>query len=256
MKAEMKLSFCHSWIFRALVLSIAVLGLVSCGGGGSGIRESSVCEQGINNSVCSSSLVEDSVWGFGPLETRAELNGVQLDIEISHFYKFYSADQTYEHFIFLKSPSSDEYFTEREYGSILFSNDGQEIELVPIELSCGSEDSIFSIFSESGEKLEIIRHGDSLILNLPANYLDDYLNSINLEVDNIMVELLFILPGYVVLASFFTIFLDMFSPEFLKTIVTGNLCYDLNTLANFQVRYDNRIEGCFSLQGIPRFITN
>jgi len=159
--------------------------------------------------------VEDSIWGFGPVTARAEFAGVQQDVEISHFYKFHSVDQTYEHFIFLKSPSADAYFTEREYGSILFSNDAKEVELVTIESSCGSEDSIFSIFSQSGEKLTIIRDGDSLVLDLPANYLDDYLNSItapqitSIE-DLIIVEFTVLYYGMV---AFFGAVLDMFLPN-------------------------------------------
>lgn len=158
----------------------------------------------------------------------------------------------------MKSPSANAYFTERENGTIIFSNDGTEVELVPSDSSCGSEDSIFSIFSQSGEKLEIFRDGDSLILNLPANYLDDYLNSITAPQITSIRD--FIIVGYTLLyygkVALFGSFLDMLSPEFLKTVVVGNLRYDKNTLSNFQERYDNRIEGCFSLESITRFIQN
>ena len=49
---------------------------------------------------------------------------------------------------------------------------------------------------------------------------------------------------------------SMFTPEFLETIVTGSFSYDENTFNVFQERYDNSIEGCFSEEGILRFLSS
>ncbi len=257
-EAIIRLFYCKSCSY--LFLLIMVFSITACGGGNNNdIHQNSVCEQGINNTVCSSDFLEDSVWGLGPINIPVEIAGLSQDVEMSHFYRFYSANQTYEHYLFLKVLSTNSYFTERRYGNITLLNDSKEIEFSPIESSCNGEDSIFSIFDQSDEKLEVVRNADTLFLSIPTtdNYLDDYLNSIALKVES--VEDFVLLPYrvlYFAMVAFISIVLDLFTPEFIESFVTGALGYDENTMIHFQERYDNRIEGCFSAEGISRFIKN
>ena len=251
----MKLFHSNLCIFLNLFLIIFLVNITACGssksGGSSG---ESICEQGINNSICSSDLTEDSVWGFGPVNIPVEIYGVEHEFEISHFYKFYSADQTYEHYLFLKVPDANSYLMEKTSGLITFSEDSKEIEFTRMGSSCNDEDSIFSIFDQSDEKLEIIRSGELLILNIPTDYLEDYLDSIKPEIVNpIDILTIPITAADYIVVGFFSVLLNVFSPEFIETIVTGSLSYDENTLNLFRERFDNSIEGCFSSEGIFRF---
>lgn len=230
---------------------------ISACGGKNEPHQNSVCEQGINNTVCSNDFIEDSIWGLGPLNIPVEMSGLALDVEMSHFYRFYSANQTYEHYLFLKVLSTNSYFAERRYGNLTLTNESTEIQLLPIESSCHGEDSIFTIFDQSDELLEVVRNEDKLSLSIATtdNYLDDYLDSIAPKVESI--EDFVLLPltvPYFAMVTFISIVLDIFTPEFVESFITGALSYDENTMIDFQERYDNRIEGCFSEEGISRFI--
>ncbi|MFC1524068.1 hypothetical protein ACFL6N_04680 [Thermodesulfobacteriota bacterium] len=256
----MRLSYSKICIYLSLV--IIALNITACGSNNatnttdiSDFPETSICEQGINNTVCSSYLLEDSVWGFGPFTTSVEINGVSQEFEISHFYKFYNVDQTYEHYLFIKVPTINSYLMERIFGNITLSNDSQEIEFARIESSCNGEDSIFSIFDQSDEKLEINRNEGMLMLEMPTDYLEDYLDSIRPKLDSL--EAILWLPinvFYYAIVAIFAAVLQVFTPEFIESFVTGALEYDENTMILFQERYDKSIEGCFSQEGITRAI--
>ncbi len=203
------------------------------------------CSTGINNSTCSSEAVEDSIWGFLPLET--DQNGKIKEENFNHFYKFYSNELKWEHYLYFKISGINKYLLEKRSGTFeIIGSDKIKLQLT--SSSCSGQTSLFSIYDQDERELEIYRNSNSLRFGQPKESISGFKTSF----DNDKSILQNLIEGmvYIVVRFAIEVTLMLLTPDFWEDVITGSFNYHTDINVQHESYASNCFEACLSTEGM------